>query len=343
MKRGFNTRKEAQEYERRFLDTESETADILFSSLVENYYRDIEPRIKPTTLLNKKSMIDGKILPYFKDMKITEITPMKIRNWQTVLIDYKDEDGKSFSETYLKTIHVQMSTLMNYAVKYYGLKQNPCNLTGGMGKSNADEMKTWTREEFERFRSFEESETYRVAFDILFYTGMREGEMLALTKPDIPEDRMEINIDKNFATVDGEDLFLEPKTPWSKRVVQIHSQLHEEIMDLLGQLYLTEDDRIFYFKKAMLLNEFKRVTKLAGLDPIRIHDLRHSHASMLIDMGVPITEISKRLGHKDPSVTLRTYSHMYKNKGRNIADKIGDLFNSEKDGENDPETGKKPC
>ena len=343
VKRGFSTRKEALDFERAFLDTKKETADILFSSLVENYLADIETRFKPTTMVSKRATIDARILPFFKDMKLSDISPMAIRNWQNVLLDYRDEDDKPFTETYLKSIHTQMSTIMNYAVRYYGLRQNPCRLAGGIGKSNADEMKTWTREEFEKFKTFEDSKTYRVAFEILFYTGMREGELLALTKLDIPADQKEININKTFATVKGEDLFLEPKTPWSNRVVQIHDQLHEDIMDLLSELYLMDDDRIFYFKKAQFLNEFKRVTKLAGLEQIRIHDLRHSHASMLIDMGVPITEISKRLGHKNPSVTLKTYSHMYKNKGRNIAEKIDSLFEADGDGSEGAENPENPC
>ncbi|MBP3872643.1 MAG: site-specific integrase, partial [Lachnospiraceae bacterium] len=325
-KTGFATRKEAQEYERRFLEAEKDDPDIMFSALVENYYLDIESRMKPTTLVNKHAIIDSLLLPQFKDMKISAITPAVIRKWQNLLLDYTDSDGKEYSKTYLKAIHTQMSTIMHYAVRYYGLKQNPCTLAGVIGESNADEMKIWTREEFERFITFEKSESYRVAFEILFYTGMREGELLALTKTDIPEDRKEIDINKTFATVNGEDLFLEPKTPWSKRVVQIHSRLHDEIMTLLSHMYLYEGERIFYFKKAVLLNEFKRVARAAGLEPIRIHDLRHSHASMLIDMGVPITEISKRLGHKNPSVTLRVYSHMYGSKERNIAQKIDGLF-----------------
>ena len=343
VKRGFSTRKEALDFERAFLDTKKETADILFSSLVENYLADIETRFKPTTMVSKRATIDVRILPFFKDMKLSDISPMAIRNWQNVLLDYRDADDKPFTETYLKSIHTQMSTIMNYAVRYYGLRQNPCRLAGGIGKSNADEMKTWTREEFEKFKTFEDSKTYRVAFEILFYTGMREGELLALTKADLPADQKEINISKTFATVEGEDLFLEPKTPWSNRVVQIHAQLHEDIMDLLSELYLQDDDRVFYFKKAQFLNEFKRVAKLAGLEQIRIHDLRHSHASMLIDMGVPITEISKRLGHKNPSVTLKTYSHMYKSKGRNIAEKIDGLFEADKDGSEGAENPENPC
>ncbi len=326
VKRSFATRKDAQEFERHFLDAEKETPDMLFSSLVENYFNDEESRLKPTTLVNKRYIVDSKILPYFKDMKLSDITAVTVRTWQNVLLDHKKDNGETYSETYLKTVNVQLSAILNYAVKYYGLKRNPCTQAGSIGESNADEMNVWTREEFERFLTFEPSKTYRIAFSILFYTGIREGELLALRKSDISVDRMEISISKNFATVKGEEMILTPKTPWSKRVLPIHRKLHDELIDYINGLYLEDDDRLFYFKKTTLLKEFRRVNKDSGLIALRVHDLRHSHVSMLINMGVPITEISKRLGHKNPSVTLKIYSHMYKRDERKIAERIDELL-----------------
>ncbi len=340
-KMGFTRRSDAQEYERHFLNAAKDDPDILFSSLVENYFNDVESRLKPTTISNKKYVVDSKILPYFKDMKLSEINAVTVRTWQNALLEYADDEGESYAGTYLKTINVQLSAIMNYAVKYYGLRQNPCHKAGSIGKSNAEEMDVWTREEFEHFLSFEPSRTYRVAFSILFYTGMREGELLALTKKDVSKDGMEITVSKNFATVKGEEMILTPKTPWSRRVLPIHKQLYDELMAYINGMYLLDDDRLFYFKKNTLLHEFNRVNRDSGLTDIRIHDLRHSHVSMLIDMNVPITEISKRLGHKNPGVTLKIYSHMYKQNARGIADRIGDLLAGETGDGEAPEDGEK--
>ena len=206
-KRGFKTQREAKEYERLYLDQQSNTSDILFSSLVENYMEDMSHRLKPTTMENKQFIISGKLLPYFGRLRVCDIDTIKIRKWQNELISYRDENGKPFSQTYLKTVNNQLSALMNYAVSHYRLSQNPCKAAGSMGRSNAEEMNIWTQEQYERFSSAIQKSSVKLAFDALFYTGMRSGELLALTPADIlPSKRIDIN--KSYAKVKGEELFL---------------------------------------------------------------------------------------------------------------------------------------
>ena len=148
-KRGFSTKKEAIEWERDFLAQGAKDPDILFSALIKNYMSDCSSRLKLTTLENKQYLIDMKLLPFFKDMKIGDITPIVIHRWQDAMINYRDEKGNPYSQTYLKTINNQMSAIMNYAVKYYKLRSNPCLAAGAIGKSSADEMNIWTREQFD--------------------------------------------------------------------------------------------------------------------------------------------------------------------------------------------------
>ena len=124
-KRGFSTKKEAIEWERDFLAQGAKDPDILFSALIKNYMQDCSSRLKLTTLENKQYLIDMKLLPFFKDMKIGDITPIVIHRWQDAMINYRDEKGNPYSQTYLKTINNQMSAIMNYAVKYYKLRSNP--------------------------------------------------------------------------------------------------------------------------------------------------------------------------------------------------------------------------
>ena len=143
-KRGFSTQREAKEYERTFMDQQNATSDILFSSLVTNYLEDMEHRLKPTTMENKRFIIDTKLLPYFGRQKVCDIDTIKIRKWQNELISSRDRDDKPFSQTYLKTVNNQMSAIMNYAVSHYHLALNPCKAAGSMGKSKADERPYWT-------------------------------------------------------------------------------------------------------------------------------------------------------------------------------------------------------
>lgn len=324
-KRGFNTQREAKEYERSFMDQQSVTSDILFTSLVENYMEDMKHRLKPTTMENKRNIIEGKLLPYFSRLKVCDIDTIKIRKWQNELITFRDENGRPYSQTYLKTVHNQLSAIMNYAVKHYRLASNPCHAAGSIGRSKANEMKIWTRDEYERFANQIDKSSMKLAFDILFYTGIRSGELLALTPADILPDRR-FSINKNYARIKGEELFLVPKTPKSKRTIAIPDFLYEDILEYVSKLYGIEPgDRIFYFTKSALEKEIKRTAPKANLEPIRVHDLRHSHASMLIEMGFDILEISERLGHESAKTTLDTYSHLYPDKDQKLADRLNQL------------------
>lgn len=324
-KRGFKTQREAKEYERIFLDQQNTTSDILFSSLVENYLEDMRHRLKPTTMEQKEFIIERKLLPYFGHQKICDIDTIKIRKWQNELISHRQENGKPFSQTYLKTVNNQMSAIMNYAVRHYRLATNPCHAAGSIGRSNAGSMKIWNQEEYERFSKCIKKSAMRLAFDILFYTGMRSGELLALTEPDILPTK-KISVNKNYAKVDGEELFLEPKTPKANRTISIPDFLYDDIMNYISKLGgLCKTDRIFYFTKSALDKEIKVGAKAAGLDPIRVHDLRHSHASMLVDMGFPPLEIAERLGHESIKTTLDTYSHLYPEKDSTIAGRLNEF------------------
>lgn len=199
---GFKTQREAKEYERSFLEQKKNTSHILFSSLVENYLEDTEYRLKPTIMENKRFIIERKLLPYFSRLKVCDIDNIKIRKWQNELTSYRGEDGKLFSQTYLKTVNNQLSALMNYAVSHYRLAFNPCKAAGSMGKSKADEMHIWTQEQYELFSSTIQKSSVKLAFDMLFYIGMRSGELLALTPADILSSKR-VDINKNYVKVKG--------------------------------------------------------------------------------------------------------------------------------------------
>ena len=151
MKRGFKLQREAKEWERDFLESRTLDVNIKFKNFIEKYYKDAESRVKKSTLSTKKYLIDLKITPFFGEMVLSEIKPVHIRQWQNELLSYTDENGLPYSQTYLKTIHNQLSAIFNYAVRYYNLKENPCVKTGSIGKKHADEMQIWTLAEFQEF------------------------------------------------------------------------------------------------------------------------------------------------------------------------------------------------
>lgn len=318
IKRGFKTKKEALEFEREFLNKSKMSTDMSFESLIEEYMHDMSSRLKLSTLETKKYLINFRILPFFKSLKINEITATHIRKWQNELLK------SDYSQTYIKTINNQLVAVLNYAVKYYNLPSNPAHLAGTIGKKNADEMNFWTLEEFKKFIEFEKKPEPKLAFEILFWTGLRLGELLALTPKDIFENK--ISVEKSYIKLNGEDIVSYPKTSKSKRVVPIPCFLYNNIKDYLSKLYdLKDNERIFKFAKSYLSKELNRCCKLSNVKRIRVHDLRHSHASLLVNMDVNILTIAERLGHEKVETTWNTYSHLYPNKQLEVAQKLDNL------------------
>lgn len=139
-KRGFARKKDAEAYEEEFLKKGSRTCSMTFGSLVELYMDDMRPRLRATTIKSKEYLINLKILPYFQDLQVNDITPAHVRKWQSELL------SKNYSPTYVKTIYNQLSAIFNYAVRYYGLRENPARVAGSIGKKKAQEMHFWTLE-----------------------------------------------------------------------------------------------------------------------------------------------------------------------------------------------------
>jgi len=324
-KRGFPTKREAEEWGRSFLAQKQADVTMTFGDFLEVYYEDMEARLKEHTMINKRYVIDLKVLPYFKDLKLSEIKPSTVRKWQNELMK------QGYADTYLKSINNQLSAILNHAVRFYELKSNPCRKAGSMGKNQADDMQFWTKEEFNIFiEKLMDKQTSFLAFTTLYWTGMRIGELLALTPSDIDVGKKTISITKSYQRLKGKDVITEPKTPKSKRVISIPSFLVADFEDYLSRIYdLDENSRIFSITKGYLTCEMKRGVKESGVKKIRLHDLRHSHSSHLIELGFTPVAIAERLGHEKVETTLNTYVHLYPNKQAEIANKLDEEYREE--------------
>ena len=150
-KRGFRTKGEAKEWERDFLQQQSQGVDIEFGNFLEIYYKDMDVRLREHTMYTKRYIIDLKIRPYFEKKILSEITVADVRAWQNELLMYKDKNGKGYSQTYLKTINCQLTAIFNYAIRYYNLQDNPCRKAGAIGKSKGEPKDFWMQEEFNDF------------------------------------------------------------------------------------------------------------------------------------------------------------------------------------------------
>ncbi len=190
------------------------------------------------------------------------------------------------------------------------------------GQKKADEMNIWTLDQFNQFIAAVDKLAIKVAFEILFWAGLRVGECIALTPADILPNKI-IDVNKTLSRKNGEDRIYDPKTTKSARQVTIPTFLYDEIQGYIDSLYgIKSADKVFYFTKLTLNKALDAFAAIAGIDRIRVHDLRHSHASLLIEMGQPILLISERLGHDNVQTTLNTYAHLYPNKGIELADAL---------------------
>ena len=325
-KRGFPTKREAQMWERELLLKKEAKLDMTFESFYEIYVEDMQNRIRDNTWGTKTNIARTKILPYFGKRKIGEIEPRDIIAWQNELLAIRQPNGKPYSASYLQKIHSQLSAIFNHAVRYYDLHSNPAAKAGNMGNEERKEMLFWTKEEYQKFSEvmMDKPVSY-YAFQMLYWTGIREGELLALTPADFDFEHGTVKISKTYQRFKGEDIITSPKTKKSNRTIQMPEFLCTQMQEFFKMQYgLKKKDRIFTVTKSYLHHEMDRGAKTAGVKRIRIHDLRHSHISLLIDMGFSAVAIADRVGHESIEITYQ-YAHLFPSKQTEMAERLDNL------------------
>ena len=286
---------------------------------------DMKPRLKLNTFLTKKHIMETKIIPYFEKKSLAEITATDVIQWQNQLLSMRDENGMPYAQTYLRTIQNQLSAIFNHACRFYGLTANPSKQAGKMGKAKGKEMLFWTKEEYLKFSEvMKDKPISYYAFEVLYWTGIREGELLALERGDFNIADRKLTINKSYQHLQGEDYITSPKTEKSNRVIELPEFLCQEMEDYFEMLYkCDEHTRLFTFSKSYLHHEMDRGSKIAGVKRIRIHDLRHSHVAHCIELGFSPVAIAERMGHEGINITLN-YAHLYPSKQKALADKLNE-------------------
>lgn len=176
-KRGFATKREALDYERNYKIRQENNLDMTFGEFWKLYTEDVKNYVKLNTWLTKEHIVDTKILPYFKNLKMNEITSGDVRKWQNEMVAFRYENGKSYSQTYKKTMHNILSAIFNHACRFYNLKSNPARQAGNMGREEKKEMLFWTTEEYKKFsEAVIDKPVSFYAFEMLYWTGMRLGD-----------------------------------------------------------------------------------------------------------------------------------------------------------------------
>lgn len=321
-KRSFDTKEEAEDYEDRFLENVGQPSQMTVKELVDSYLAFVKPRIRWSTFDTKAQMLRLKIVPYFGKRLAGDVTSLDIVRWQGWVDSLMQRNGKPYSATYIRQLNSQLSAVFNYAEKQLGLKPNPTKKVKKTGTMKSEEMQIWTKEEYTCFlEAVSDKNLSFYAFELLYWTGIREGELLALAPEDFDLETGTLTISKSFARRDGEDVIGPPKTKMSYRTIMLSDFLVDELKMWFEHAGFIEGERIFPVTKHYLWREMKRGCAKSGVKCIRVHDLRHSHVSMLIHMGFSAVAIASRMGHESQDITYR-YAHMFPNVQDDMADSM---------------------
>lgn len=187
---------------------------------------------------------------------MNDIQVKDIIAWQNIMMDFTDTKGRQYSPGYLKTLHNQLSAVFYHAVKYYELPSNPAAKARAMGK----EMLFWTQDEYKLFaEQIMNKQVSYYTFEKLYWCGLREGKLLALTKSDFDFIKKTVSVNKSYQRINGRDVITDPKTPKSNRVIKLPDFLAEEMQDYISHIYgVQPDDRLFPITKSYLHSEMTR-------------------------------------------------------------------------------------
>lgn len=324
-RRGFKTKSLAKKAEQEFLNEQKNLIcykkDITFEELYHEYLKYHEKILKESSIFTLDNKIKNHVLPYFKNKKVKTITVIDIREWQYVMLNHPN----NYSTVYLRGIYSKFSTIMNFGVKYGYLPNNVCIATGNFILKNEDRKSKefFTYEEWKLFESVLDEDVYKIIFEMLYWTGARIGEILALTFDDIDDECTKVNINKTLSnkTYQHGSTVTSTKTKHSNRTISIPLSLRNYLIKYLEECKRNNDynGSCYLFggenpvSTTTIERKKNRACDIANLKHIRLHDFRHSHASLLINQGVKPLVVSRRLGHSSLSITLDVYTHFFDN------------------------------
>lgn len=223
-KRGFRTKSEALDWERHFKLQDHQDLDMTIEDFFELYKRDVSHKVRPNTWEEKEYIILTKILPYLGKRKINELKVTDIFEWQREIQSLTTQNGKSFSKSYLGTIHNQLSAMLNHAVRYYGLKWNVASKAGNMGSARDRNVDFWTQKEYQKFiEQVTDKPQSFYGFEILYWCGLRIGDdddkiRLNQRKPSKYKGLSRFGPEKNLQRINK---FMKERPTFYKKLIQM--------------------------------------------------------------------------------------------------------------------------
>lgn len=309
-----------------------------FKKLCLSYIEAKSAEVRETTLDKTKTILKLHVLPYFENIKLSKLTVPILQEWKTEI------NKKGYALTTRKNMYSALRAVINHGVRMGYINSNPLAKVGGFKDVNTikEEINYYTADEFKEFITvaYDLAKTdngfewnYYAFFNIAFYTGARKGEIYALKWSDIKGNVLQIR--RSIAQkLKGDDRETPPKNKTSIRDVQIPKPLMRILKEHKARFKnipgFNDDWRICggpsCLRDSSVTIRNVKYSRLAKVKTIRIHDFRHTHASLLANEGINIQEIARRLGHAKIEMTWNTYSHLYpreEERALKILDKIG--------------------
>lgn len=331
IQRTFKTKKEAQLQEQLFKISNDEIASLTFYDVYLHYLEYQKTKVQPSTIYNTERLMEVHVLPYFKNKKISKINSIELMEWQ------KEINSKDYSIKYKKDMFTYLSSVFKYAVKHFDLDKNPMTKLDNFHdiKAKVSRIDFFTLDEYLKFISVVDDPVYKLFFELLFYSGCRRGEILALTWQDVNWITNEISITKTVKSArgTGSQYIGYPKTGNGVRNII----LPDDVLNELKEQYILDkqldgfNDEFYvcggidFLKNSTIERRKNNFCKLAKVKQIRIHDFRHSHAALLINQGISMYILSKRLGHAKIEITANIYGHLYPSVQEQIKDTLNNL------------------
>lgn len=322
-KRGFSSKKDAENYEAKLItgiETPKRRNVLKFSEIASDYLMFKKCEIQYSSYLKNKELVMLHIMPYVSDKNIDRFTEYDCRVFRERISKTK------FSTPFKNNILNHFKAIFRHAQKYYGLTTNPAQMITPFKKGFEEKIKkkkkeelVWNYDEFGKFIKFVQEEDYKMLFIVLFFTGLRLGEALSLTWLDLKDHKLSITKSVSKVAENGFYEVKETKNVSSIRDVSLNDSLNSLLLDFKKRESTKEgfSDSWFMFggtkplSRTSITRKKDNAVEASGVKRITIHQFRHSHATNLINDGVNVVAVSRRLGHSDVSMTLRIYTHLF--------------------------------
>ena len=330
-KRGFTRKGDATKYEAQFKYSKK-NKKITLGGLIELYKLNLEQRlqlktIKPTTAENYERLIKDYIQPYFDvNAPLENITGDTINSWLVNLSNrISTTSNNKLALTTVKNNKVMFATLLNFAVRKKYLLSSPMVEAEKLPVAKPKQLQVWSYKEYSTFYDSIKQEHHRVIFNLMFFGGLRIGEVLGLTPADVFPDGT-ISIRNTLVIVKNKHVLQDAKTPYSVRKISLPATVYNQLLDYISRLYKWDPrERIFPFTESAIEYFIRRRIKELQLPKLTPHGLRHSNASILLHYTADVAMVSRRLGHKNPKITLEVYSHMMPGSEENGMNVLNDI------------------